>query len=204
MAGGVALVSGIGASLVKQCRWPHHWHQRFGRSFFYGMLVIFITALPMALIRFNIFLLLISVFSFYFAYSGWRYAKNRSGNAEKEDWIATILMVVASVAMLIYSAILLSNGDTNGITLIVFAIIGISNAARNGYIFYSKKFNDAKRLALHATMMLGGSIATVTAFIVTNFSMNPEYILWIAPSFVITPYIFYWNRKLLKEKTSRA
>ena len=47
-------------------------------------------------------------------------------------------------------------------------------------------------------MMLAGLIATVTAFVVTNFSTTPEYLTWIAPSILIVPYIVYWNRKLLK------
>lgn len=201
-AGTLALLSGVGACLIKQYDWPHQWHKRFGQSFFYGMLMIFITAVPMSLIKFNLFLLLISIFSFYFAYSGWRYAVNRSGDAKKEDWCATILMIAACTAMLIYGIAILSNGDSDGITLIIFGALGIFNAVRNGYIFYSKQLDGQKRLALHVTMMLGGSIATVTAAVVTNFSMPPNYILWIAPTIVIVPYILYWNNKLLKKKAT--
>lgn len=197
-AGAIALISGIFASSIKQFNWPHHWHKLFGLAFFFSMAVIFLTALPMSLIKPNMFLLFISIFSIYFAYTGWRYAKNSSGHAEKEDWLAVVIMSICCIGMGAYGATMLLNHDNNGITLLVFAGIGIANAARNGYCLYTNQLVGSRRIALHATMMLAGSIATVTAFIVTNFSSNPEYILWIAPTILITPYIIYWNVKLTR------
>ena len=198
-AGAIALVCGVGASMVKQMNWAHHWHQRFGRSFFYAMLSIFLTALPLSLISQNLFLLLISLFTFYFAYTGWRYAINRSGKPEPQDWWVLKAMLAVCVFMLAYGVFLyVHKSDGNGVTLCIFGCIGVINAWRHYQSFRSGIFNGKQRIAVHATMMLAGSIATVTAFIVTNFSMNPAWVLWLAPTVAITPYIIYWNVKLLK------
>jgi hypothetical protein len=199
ISGAIALISGLGASMIKQMNWKHQWHKRLGNSFFYGMLGIFLTAVPLSLMSGNIFLLLISLFTFYFAYTGWRYATNRTGKPELQDWGAIAIMLVICIAMLIYGLQLyLSEQNSNGITLSVFGIIGAANALRNRHNFRAGHFQGKARIALHATMMLAGTIATTTAFVVTNFTTDPAYILWLAPTVVITPYIVYWNIKIRK------
>ena len=47
-------------------------------------------------------------------------------------------------------------------------------------------------------MMLAGSIATITAFVVVNFTFDPAFILWLAPTVVITPIILIWNIKIVR------
>ena len=46
--------------------------------------------------------------------------------------------------------------------------------------------------------MMAGTIATVTAVLVVNVATDPVWIAWIAPTVVITPFIFYWNKKLCR------
>jgi hypothetical protein len=45
--------------------------------------------------------------------------------------------------------------------------------------------------------MLAGTIAVITAVLVTNVNIEPVFILWILPTILITPLIFWWNRKTL-------
>ena len=49
-------------------------------------------------------------------------------------------------------------------------------------------------LSIH---IIGGTIATVTAVLVVNVNTNPVWIAWLAPTVVITPLIFYWNKRTL-------
>src|SRR5437868_6301786 len=77
-----------------------HRHRLCGRFFFYGMTGIFITAIPLSIIKSNLFLFLIAIFSYYLAFSGWRYAKNRSGLASRLDWSVCIVMLITSLIML--------------------------------------------------------------------------------------------------------
>jgi len=52
-------------------------------------------------------------------------------------------------------------------------------------------------IARHLTNMMAGTIATVTAVLVVNVATDPVWIAWIAPTVVITPFIFYWNKRTL-------
>lgn len=70
--GFTSLFSAFGAILSSKGQSKHRF---FGKFFFYGMTGIFITAIPIALIKNNLFLFLIAVFSYYLAFTGWRYAK---------------------------------------------------------------------------------------------------------------------------------
>ena len=45
--------------------------------------------------------------------------------------------------------------------------------------------------------MLAGTIAVITAVLVTNVNIEPVFILWILPTIIITPIIFWWNTKIL-------
>ena len=50
------------------------------------MTVVFLTAVPLAIFRADVFLLLIAVFSFYLVLAGWRFAVNHSGQPQTVDW----------------------------------------------------------------------------------------------------------------------
>ncbi len=50
------------------------------------MATILLTAVPLSIIAGNTFLLLVSIFSFYFAFSGLSYARNRRGTPQPMDW----------------------------------------------------------------------------------------------------------------------
>ena len=68
-------------------------HVLSGRTYFWCMVAIFSTAIPMSIINNNIFLFLIAIFSFYLAFAGMRFARNRKGIATTLDWIAVSLMI---------------------------------------------------------------------------------------------------------------
>ena len=54
-------------------------HVRAGRVYAIGMSVIFLTAVPLAALGADVFLLLIAFFSFYLVFAGWRFARNAAG-----------------------------------------------------------------------------------------------------------------------------
>ena len=45
--------------------------------------------------------------------------------------------------------------------------------------------------------IIAGTIAVITAVLVTNIYIEPVFILWVLPTIIITPIIFWWNRKIL-------
>ena len=44
--------------------------------------------------------------------------------------------------------------------------------------------------------MLAGTISALTAVLVVNFTFNPPFVLWLAPTALLTPLIVWWNRRL--------
>jgi uncharacterized membrane protein len=90
LAGTIALLcAALAVSLEKGKRL----HVLLGRAYFWSMAAIFLTAIPMSIISSNIFLFLIAIFSFYLAFAGMRFARNRKGIATTSDWIAVSLMI---------------------------------------------------------------------------------------------------------------
>ena len=175
-------------------------HVLSGRTYFWGMATIFLTAIPMSIISSNIFLFLIAIFSFYLAFAGMRFARNRKGVATALDWIAVNLMILSGLGMLILSAIFFTNDNSQYIVLLVFGFL----ASRLGYAdLMSYKNNTAtgkERISRHLTNMMGGTIAVITAVLVVNPPFEPEWIWWVLPTVLITPVIFWWNFKILKKE----
>ena len=92
LAGTIALLSAIMAILSEKGK---KLHLLSGRTYFWCMVTIFLTAIPMSIITSNIFLFLIAFFSFYLAFAGIRFARNRKGIATTSDWIAVGLMILS-------------------------------------------------------------------------------------------------------------
>ena len=61
LAGSVALVSAASALLTEKGK---KFHVLIGKAYFWSMVIIFLTAIPMSIITGNVFLFLIAIFSF--------------------------------------------------------------------------------------------------------------------------------------------
>ena len=96
LAGIIALIS---AALSVSSEKGKKLHVLSGKTYFYCMVTIFLTAIPMSIISSNIFLFLIAIFSFYLAFAGMRFARNRNGVATILDWIAVCLMILSGIGM---------------------------------------------------------------------------------------------------------
>ena len=197
-AGFTALGSGLIAAGNKIFNRAHHWHVRVGRIFFAAMCVVFVTAVPLSILRANAFLLLIAIFSFYLAFSGWCYARNRTGTPQRIDWIRAISMLLCSAAMAVYGVQLLSAGNNGGTVMLVFGGIGTLLGFTDIRIIRTGGVHGKDRIARHLTMMLAATIATITAFLVVNVNFHPGLVLWLAPTVVIVPLIALMRRRVTK------
>lgn len=196
LAGFAALTAAAVATLTKVLDIAHRWHVYSGRLFFWGMVGVFLTAIPLALIRPNTLLLLIAVLSFYFTVAGWRYATYRRGSPRLLDWGSASVMALTAGIMILFGVFLLSSGNTNGITMIVFGGIGAALSIADIRTLQQGGVKGPERIAQHVTMMLSGTIATITAFAVTNITLQPAFIVWLAPTVGITPMIVVWTRRI--------
>lgn len=196
-AGFAALLAAVGAVSTQWLRTEHRWHVLSGQTFFRSMIVIFVTAVPLSWMAGSLFLFLISLFSVYLAWSGYRYAKRRRGPVTFFDRLAAALMMTAAVAMLGFGTVMLFGGDWDGITLLVFGGLGLTLGWLDLDAFRKGEYTGKQRIASHLGMMLGATIAAVTAFVVTNLTLEPAFVLWIAPTVVIFPLIVFWSRRVL-------
>ena len=194
LAGTIAL---LGAALAVSSEKGKKLHVLSGRTYIWCMVAIFLTAIPMSIISSNIFLFLIAVFSFYLAFSGMRFARNRKGVATTLDWVAVSLMILSGAGMWILAGIYFTNNDSQYIPLLVFGFLALFL----GYGDYSSHKNKTatgkERLAKHLTNMLGGTIAVITAVLVVNPPSDPEWVWWVLPTVLVTPVIVRWNKKTL-------
>ena len=141
-AGTIALIAAAAALASSK---GDRWHVYAGRAFTLGMVVVFLTAVAMTLIRPNLFLLLIAVFSFYLASTGWLRARNRGGEPLLAEWIASAMGVTA-VTMRVRGVVDLRAGDSMGIVLLAFGGIGGSYVISDLYFLrrhrYPGDFSD--------------------------------------------------------------
>ena len=193
-AGCISLIAAVFAVVSSKGKQAHI---LAGRTYFWGMAVIFLTAIPMSISSSNVFSFLIAIFSFYLAYVGMRFARNRAGTANMFDWVAVGLMVFSGLAMWFLALVYFMNNNSLYITLTVFGFIAISLGYMDFRSYRNKSAIGKQRIARHLTNMLAGTIAVITAVLVTNLRIEPVFILWILPTIIISPLIFWWNRKIL-------
>lgn len=178
-------------------------HRLCGKIFVGGMTLIFLTAVPMSLIRHDWFLFLIALFSYYFALSGFMFARNRSDTASTFAWVIAFIMLGIGISMLIYSIMHIHEQSYQNTVLIVFGILSCIVSTSDLKTYYFKSAVGNERIIKHLSAMLGATIATLTAFTVVNIHTNPAYIAWIAPTIVILPLIFWWKYRVKRDLNSR-
>ena len=124
-----------------------------------------------------------------------RFARNRTGIANIFDWVAVGLMILSGMVSWCLAIFYFINNNSQYITLIIFGFIAISLGYTDFRGYRNKSAIGKQRIARHLTNMLAGTIAVITAVLVTNIYIEQVFILWILPTIVITPIIFWWNRK---------
>ncbi len=179
-------------------------HVKVGRVYALAMTVVFVTAVPLALLGANVFLFFIALFSFYMVFAGWRFARNRRGHPQPMDWAAVTVMALTGLGMWVYAALLARDGNSQWVTLTLFGVIAFGLSGADALFFRAKRVSTRSRISRHLTNMLAGTIATVTAVLVVNVDTNPVWLAWILPTLVITPVIVWWNFRVARQSAARS
>ena len=195
LAGTIALLSAIIAVLSEKGK---KLHVLSGRTYFWSMVGIFLTATAMSIITSNIFLFLIGFFSFYMAFAGIRFAINRKGIATTSDWIAVGLMILSGLGMWVLAAIIFMNNDPMSIPLLIFGFFAIFLGYGDFKTHKNKTAIGKERIGRHLQNMIGGTIAVITAVLVVNVKIEPVWIWWVLPTVLIVPVIIWWRIKVMK------
>jgi hypothetical protein len=169
-------------------------HRRWGKIYFWMMAVVAVTAMVMAIYRPIIFLAFVAIFSFYFAFRGYRSVLRKREGPASIDWIAVFATLAGSLALIALGIHPVTHqflpapvvSIAFGITGTVIAVVDIRNflrpsTDRNAW-WYS-----------HMGGMLGSYIATLSAFSAVNFFFLPIAVRWLWPSVIGIPGIFLWT-----------
>ncbi|WP_276484654.1 hypothetical protein [Paraflavitalea pollutisoli] len=195
--GGIGLITGIISIAVKKGGVNH---RRTGILFSYAMVIsslisLFIARMPR---HENLFLFLIGIFTIYLVLAGNRALTLKSKSKTTAEWKDKAIsgaMMIVSVIMLVVGTIGMVHSAGNSILYIFFGAFGAFMTAKDFQTF--KIFTQQKNawLISHLGRMVGALIASVTAFLVAGLNIG-TVIIWMAPTFIGTIYIIYWNRKL--------
>ncbi len=204
-AGTAALLAGLLALLRAKGRAGH---RRAGRVFAVSLALGLASALGLALLRPNPFLLTIALFSGYLLATGWRRAlRRRASGAGAVDWGLAAAMGLLAAGMLwvgggwlagaepfdlaareaSQAAVLLAFGGLG----LGFALADLRCAARGGGA-------GTARIVQHGARMGGAFIATVTAVAVVNLSGLPELLVWLGPSALLSPLLAWVTARALR------
>jgi uncharacterized membrane protein len=175
-------------------------HRLSGKIYVWSMYVIFITSTSLSIYRSNLFLFLIGIFSMYLVIGGHRALSlkllHKGQKAARIDWAILMISAVAGiglVAMGIY--LILAKSNSAGLVPGIFGLIMLSGT-RQDYKRYTVPPTQKNHWLLkHISGMMGGYIATVTAFLVNNWQTDPPFISWLLPTVIITPFIVIISRK---------
>ena len=205
-AGSIALLTALAALVTAK---GGTIHVRAGRVYAIGMTLIFLTAVPLAILGADVFLLLIAFFSFYLIFAGWRFARNRSRRPQPVDWVAVAIMGLTGLAMWGYAVVLGLSGSGQWVTMLAFGSIAVALSVADGLFFNQGRSGRRRpapylRIQRHLTNMMAGTIATVTAVMVVNVSMDPVWVPWLLPTVVITPLIVWWNVRTARQARPAA
>ncbi|OEK02647.1 hypothetical protein BFP97_14440 [Roseivirga sp. 4D4] len=189
-------------------------HRQVGKVFFWCMFWVFISAiLIISLVRFNAFLMVIAVFSFYMAFSGYRSLKiKKTRKVETIDWTAGIITLLFGLFMIGmgFNYLVPSFSSVLGYLCLFFGFFTAQNAWENLRMY--RKIDSADKMwwwFAHMNSMSGSLIATITAFLVQNgeifnFPNQLGWMLWVFPTFIGFPIVSYWNRKYKAQFQTRS
>lgn len=181
-------------------------HRRWGRVYFWAMAVIFFTALGLLAFRSNVFLFIISVLSFYGAFSGTRVLSRKRPQAGQGptglDWSGAWLALTAGVGFVTWGALTLL-GWWESAAPTAFSFLGVGFGVFLGRDAWSDLHSFTRPSEdknwwwfYHMERMTGSYIAAVTAFMVQTVGPRLpeglEWTVWVAPALVGGPLIGVW------------
>ena len=153
-----------------------------GQNVLLSITVVAVTTVVMSLIRSGLFLLLVALFSFYLAFTGYRVLSRKTPKhrPSKADWTAASTMLPGGLALVAYGVYLITTSSF---------VRDVGHAR-----FSSSPGGQMAWWYTQMTRMLTAYIATVTAFSVVNFQFLPPIARWLWATVAGTVGIVIWTR----------
>ena len=199
IAGSIALLSGPIAMFNQN---GNQLHRLSGKIYFFAMLFIFTSSIVLSIHTGTLFLFMIGIFSLILVSTGYRalYLKklHKGQKPALIDWGIVIIAALCGTSFLVWGSWMLFIVKNNfGITALVFGSIILRGVAVDYKRFTIPPSEKNHWLYIHISSMIGGYIATFTAFLVQNLHLG--FIVWLLPTIAFTPFIFYTINKFKKK-----
>ncbi|MDJ0754851.1 MAG: hypothetical protein QNJ45_15105 [Ardenticatenaceae bacterium] len=212
----ISLMTGVWAMVVHK---GGKTHRQVGKVYFWGMFVANFTAIVLLYWRFNLFLLGVTVLSFYAALTGYRVLyRKRPQNGRRAtlfDWISAVAALLTGTALIVNSGLGLFGFGAFGIppeaygpsVVVILPIIFGSMVASSGYTDikqFSQPISDKNWWwYYHMNRMLSSYIGLTTALMVQQVAPQlpgaVAWIVWILPAVVGTVGIVRWIRSYRRQ-----
>ncbi|MBV6439962.1 MAG: hypothetical protein DYG98_14215 [Haliscomenobacteraceae bacterium CHB4] len=189
-------------------------HRLVGKTFFYAMLVVAVTAISGFLKHpdsvFFQFLLGISMLVLAGIFRGVRAIfLMKGGRVLPFDFAYTALLGLNGLAMLGMSAWHFSAGTMIAFPILfgVFGLMSLMDTRVNWRVFTNPGLlHRLDWMRLHAGTMMGAFTASTTAFTVNSAHFLPWWAQWFGPTLLLLPLQIYFGRKLrvMRDKTLRV
>ena len=173
-------------------------HRLFGKVFFWSMTGVCATGFIMSVFHSNLFLFMISGFSYYLVASGYRWIYRKKAIGIREiatiDWTLLIGAAIFNTALFAFgvNTIFHAPGNSFGYIATVFGILGLRLVWRNYHQLIRPSESKYAWMLNHMGGMIGGYIATVSAFSAVNFNFLPTIIQWLWPTIIGVPLLMMW------------
>jgi uncharacterized membrane protein len=189
-------------------------HKRWGKVYLWSMGVVAATAVPMAFFFPVRFLALVAVFSFYFAFSGYRVLRlkelARGGSAEASDWIAGVITFSTSALLAWLSWFRPHTIEVLPVVGVIFGFIGMRGAAGQLISFVRKPTEKMFWWYTHLGNFIGSYIAAWSAFSAVTLTrvIGNHWYVWLWPTMIGVPAIIvttaYYKRKFAPRARAAA
>lgn len=203
--GSIALLTGALSILSKKGK---QLHRKSGRVYFWAMTLVFLTGVIIAGYLFNRFLFLIAFLSYYSVFAGVRFLRlknlHKSQKPEWYDWAAGIVNGIVNIIFIGLGLYYLLQPNTHlagAVLSMGFGFGGLLISYANLKPFILRPSKPYYWYLAHVGNMMGGYIATFTAFLstmVTRFDLMNPFIAFALPSLIGIPILFFWQRKIEK------
>ncbi|MCE3226259.1 MAG: hypothetical protein K0S32_810 [Bacteroidetes bacterium] len=198
-AGTSSLITGLLAMILKN---NTSRHKKAGIVYFWCMTVVFVTGLYLSVYRNNLFLLCVSLFSYYAVISAFRILKHKQfKGASTADWAIEIIALLSFLGLIAVAALFyLKGGEEKYFAAVplTFGLIGLNGVRQKFKLYRNGPTEKLFWLKFHLGNMIGSYIAAVTAFLVNQYEyipVNPVF-LWLGPTVILVPLIVYESKKV--------
>jgi len=185
-------------------------HRAWGKVYFWAMAGVAVTAMVMSVMLPILFLALVSVFSFYASFEGYRVLSQKDMRTVSRvrwyDWGAAGFTFTASLALALLGAFKPSMVNGMGIVSVVFGFLGMRLGSSSIRRFLNPPPEKMFWWFAHMQGMIASYIAACTAFSAVNLGhwFGNAWWVWLWPTMVGVPAIFFWTRKYEKKFSPKA